>query len=193
MTKWHTINHENIINRYKVNWLPFYNSIWFIHNWQDCELSRTMIDHYDDVTMSLLASHITSLTIVYPIVYSGVDQRKHQSSASRGPVNSPAQMASNAEKVSIWWRHHGKQVFDGSKPLSPTHVFRIALERPHTSQQNNPSERLFNYIAKIFRDELEQWIQIFSLTISHVFTPHGLVIYTQTKPSKNLWSVKLGT
>ena len=53
--------------------------------------------HYDDVTMSLMASQITSLTIVYSTVYSGADQRKHQSSASlafvrgihRGPVNSP--------------------------------------------------------------------------------------------------------
>ena len=51
--------------------------------------------HNDDVIMSLMASQITSLTIVYS--YSGVDQRKHQSSASlafvrgihRGPVNSP--------------------------------------------------------------------------------------------------------
>ena len=32
--------------------------------------------------MSTLASQITSLTVVYSIVYSGVDQRKHQSSAS---------------------------------------------------------------------------------------------------------------
>ena len=47
--------------------------------------------------MSAIASQITSLTIVYSIVYSDVDQRKHQSSASlafvwgihRGPVNSP--------------------------------------------------------------------------------------------------------
>ena len=53
--------------------------------------------HYDDVTMSLMASQITSLTIVYPTVYSSADQRKHQSPASlafvrgihRGPVNSP--------------------------------------------------------------------------------------------------------
>ena len=53
--------------------------------------------HYDDVTMSLMASQITSLTGVYSTVYSGADQRKHQSSASlafvrgihRGPVNSP--------------------------------------------------------------------------------------------------------
>ena len=53
--------------------------------------------HYHDVIMSSLASQITSLTIVYSIVYSDVDQRKHQSSASlafvrgihRGPVNFP--------------------------------------------------------------------------------------------------------
>ena len=44
-----------------------------------------------------MAPEITSLTIVYSTVYSGADQRKHQSSASlafvreihRGPVNSP--------------------------------------------------------------------------------------------------------
>ena len=37
--------------------------------------------HYDDVIMTMLASQITSLTVVYSIVYSGVNQRKHQSSA----------------------------------------------------------------------------------------------------------------
>ena len=50
-----------------------------------------------DVIMGTMASQITSLTIVYPIVHSGADQRKHQSSASlafvrgihRWPVNSP--------------------------------------------------------------------------------------------------------
>ena len=53
--------------------------------------------HYDDVIMGVIASKITSPTIVYSIVYSDADQRKHQSSASlafvrgihRGPVNSP--------------------------------------------------------------------------------------------------------
>ena len=38
--------------------------------------------YYNDVIMSAMASQITSLTIVYSIVYSGADQRKHQSSAS---------------------------------------------------------------------------------------------------------------
>ena len=53
--------------------------------------------HYNDVIMGTMASQITGLTIVYSTVYSGADQKKHQSSASlalvrgihRGPVNSP--------------------------------------------------------------------------------------------------------
>ena len=54
-------------------------------------------DHNSNVIMGAIASQITSLTIVYSTVYSGPDQRKHQSSASlafvrgihRWPVNSP--------------------------------------------------------------------------------------------------------
>ena len=53
--------------------------------------------HYREVIMGTIASQITSFTIVYSTVYSGADQRKHQSSPSlafvwgihRGPVNSP--------------------------------------------------------------------------------------------------------
>ena len=53
--------------------------------------------HYSDVVMNAKASEITSLTIVYSILYSGADQRKPQNSASlaivrgihRRPVNSP--------------------------------------------------------------------------------------------------------
>ena len=37
--------------------------------------------HYSDVTMSTMASQITSLTIVYSTVCSGADQRQHPSSA----------------------------------------------------------------------------------------------------------------
>ena len=55
------------------------------------------LQYYSDVTMGTMASQITSLTIVYWTVYSGADQRKHQSCASlafvwgihRWPVNSP--------------------------------------------------------------------------------------------------------
>ena len=61
--------------------------------------------------MGTIASQITSFTIIYSIVRSGAD-KKNQSSASlafvRWPVTGefPAQMASNAENVSIWWRHY---------------------------------------------------------------------------------------
>ena len=84
-----------------------------------------VVFHYDDVTMSAMASQITSLTIVYSTVYSGPDQRKHQSSPSlafvrgihRGPVNSPhIYMASNSENVSIWWRHHVHVVLTDNIP-----------------------------------------------------------------------------
>ena len=34
-----------------------------------------MEEHYDDVIMTMLASQITSLTVVYSIVYSGLNQR----------------------------------------------------------------------------------------------------------------------
>ena len=57
------------------------------------------------------ASQITRLKIVYSTGYSDADQRKHQTPrlcAGNSPWTGefPAQMASNAEKVSIWWRHH---------------------------------------------------------------------------------------
>ena len=73
---------------------------WSCRNKQQCPLGGNCLAkciHYDDVIMIMLASQITSLTVVYSIVYSGVNQRKHQSSASlafvreihRGPVNFP--------------------------------------------------------------------------------------------------------
>ena len=40
------------------------------------------MNNYNNVIMGAIASQITSLTIVYSIVYSNADQRKHQSSAS---------------------------------------------------------------------------------------------------------------
>ena len=64
--------------------------------------------------MTMIAFQITSLSIVYSVVYSDADQRKHRRSASQdicegnlpGTGEFPAQMASNVENVSIWWRHN---------------------------------------------------------------------------------------
>ena len=61
--------------------------------------------------MSAMVSQITGVSIVCSTVYSGADQRKHQSSASLAFVTGgfPSQTASYAENVFIWWRHHIKQ------------------------------------------------------------------------------------
>ena len=79
-----TLERHGIIRRYGF----FRRQAIFLASWRG---------QYNDVIMGAMASQITSLTIVYSIVYSGAHQRKHQSSASlafvrgihRSPVNSP--------------------------------------------------------------------------------------------------------
>ena len=64
--------------------------------------------------MSATACQITSLTIVYSTVYSGADEKPtlqlHVAGLYAGNIPAtgefPAQRASNAENVSMWWRHH---------------------------------------------------------------------------------------
>ena len=64
--------------------------------------------------MGAIASQITSLTIVFSTFYSDADNKKKTSKLrytglcagnSPGTGEFPAQKASNAENVSIWWRH----------------------------------------------------------------------------------------
>ena len=66
------------------------------------KLSRDLVHHYSDVIMCAMAFQIISLTIVYSTVYSGADQRKHQSTVSLAFVWG----IQHAENVFIWWRHH---------------------------------------------------------------------------------------
>ena len=73
---------------------------------------------YNDVIMGTMASQITSLTIAYSTVYSGADERKHRSSTS---------LASNAKKVSIWWRHHAININTSSYNLITGEVISIFL------------------------------------------------------------------
>ena len=88
MFKWsyRTLSTEHP-NNYAKYWLfAVFQTLW--------QFSCT---HYNDVIMSAIASQITSLKIVYSIVYSDADQRKYQSSAllafvrgiHRWPVNFP--------------------------------------------------------------------------------------------------------
>ena len=73
----------------RLPWVPVRNPLKF--------RLRSHHAHYSGVIKGTISSQITSLTIVYSIVYSDADQRKHLSSAPlafvleihRGPVNSP--------------------------------------------------------------------------------------------------------
>ena len=94
--------------------------------------------HYNDVIMGAIASQITSLTIVYSIVYSDADQRKHQSSASLVFVRGihrdrwiPRTNGQLHRKYSIWWRHHA--VRRGEYELT---IVQITFHVSHPLQAN---------------------------------------------------------
>ena len=75
----------------------FYDVVTFLQKFLLGDIPYIACEHYNDVIMSMMASQITSLTIVHSSIYTDADQRKHQSSVSlafvrgihRWPVNSP--------------------------------------------------------------------------------------------------------
>ena len=101
-------NHEKKTKTQTKTWKCFAKDIQILSS------SEGFLSHYSDIMMDTLMSQITSLTIVYSTVLfrhrSKKTSKLHVTGFCAG--NSPgtseflAQMASNAEKVSIWWRHH---------------------------------------------------------------------------------------
>ena len=96
-------------------------------------LRKYQVAHYCDVIVGSMASQIISRTIVYSTIHSGKDQRIKSKlrvtdfCARNSPLTGefPAQMTSNAEKFSIWWRHH-KLCWWGSNALFATILTRIS-------------------------------------------------------------------
>ena len=109
---------------------PIWTYPW-AQNWSN--LSPVGSTHYCGVIMGAMASLITSPTSVYSTVHSGADQRKTSKlrvtglCAGNSPETGefPAQMASNAENVSIWWRHHGLTERISPKPLGRFPPFKV--------------------------------------------------------------------
>ena len=152
-TEWHlyvcmATNHTEVIlshikgdtNEYQHVCLQLYILTICTDERRECAHARVRcVLHYSDVIMATMASHLTSLTIVYSTIYSGADQRKHLKlrvtglCAGNSPVTGefPAQMASNAENVSILWRHHG-HIFISIWPLwshyLPTLTFHVSYK-----------------------------------------------------------------
>ena len=116
----------------------FYHFLPLRHRQVKCALVEdniisSYLVHHSDVIMGMMASQITSLTMVYSTAFdSGADQRKgqaprhwHLCGECTGDRWIPAQMASNPENVSIWWRHHDYHVTDD---LASQGVFLTTLQ-----------------------------------------------------------------
>ena len=82
-----SVSAKNIMECYLIEWeMRWYIchvGKWFPYTNRQLHLTLyTTAIHYNDVIMGAVASQIASLKIVYSIVNSGADQRKHQSSVS---------------------------------------------------------------------------------------------------------------
>ena len=117
--------------------------------------------------MGTMTSQITSLTIAYSTVIQA--QIKENINAARhwpwcgestGTGEFPAQMASNAENVSIWWRHHAVDY----------RILNLLWHKPHVStsvipliNSSPPGQNGHNFADDIFRCVLlneNVWISI---------------------------------
>ena len=92
--------------------------------------------HYNDVMMSAMASQINSLTILYNRLFRRRSEKTSKLRvtglcAGNPPVTGefPAQMASNAENVSIWRRHHVQDGICEGEVLQRRTVFMIIIRR----------------------------------------------------------------
>ena len=85
-----------------------------------------VIVHHNDVLMGAIASQITSLTIVFSVIYLDTDQRKHQSSASL---------------AFVWGIHRGRPVTRKMFPFDDVITTLMLQER---NQRNNVIE-LINF------------------------------------------------
>ena len=99
--------------------------------------------------MGAKASQITNLTMVYSTIYSRRSSTKTSKLRVTGlcggnsPVTGefPAQMASNAKKISIWWRHHGTGPYssfnNGHKATCPfPYIYRMDFQLKYCNKMN---------------------------------------------------------
>ena len=114
------------------------------------------ISHYNDVIMGAIASQITSLTIVLNRLFWRRSKKTTRIRvtglcAGNSPVTGefPAQMASNAENVSIWWDHHAVGVLRITHPSAlRNHQSRSLFTNKHWLASTWFSAWISNYTEK---------------------------------------------
>ena len=103
--------------------------------------------------MGAISSQITSLTIVFSAIYLDTDHkenikaRRHWLCAGNSPEAGefPAQIASNAENVSIWWRHHARANVEITENIEKLDNFSEAFGQPETKNPVSPYMFLFDW------------------------------------------------
>ena len=81
-TPWHSCDIAKIIEEYLLKFNQIFPNSFCLCAPRQWLIFCEKYIHNCDVIMGAIASQITSLMIVYSIIYSDADQRKHQSSAS---------------------------------------------------------------------------------------------------------------
>ena len=138
-----------------------------------------MKGHYTEVIMGTMASQITSLTTVYSTIYSGADQRKHQSSTSlafvrgihQGLVNSPHKWPVTRKMIPF-----DDIIMDISLPLS---IIMINVVYNPYYQNFNPYLPLYVFHCYILPESeangtQQFWVEFYDSTANThlaVFTP----------------------
>ena len=140
--------------------------------------------HYGDAIMDTMASQITSLTIVYSTVYSGADQRRHQSSASlafmrgihRGPVNSPHKWP--VTRKTFRWRHH----------VVPTRFeMHIVLVLCGLSMHVSVRTKWSPICRQYFKMHFVEWLSLYLIQILPKLRPKGPVNHSSVLVQLMAW------
>ena len=113
--------------------------------------------------MGAIASQITSLTIVYSTVYSGTDQRKHESSASlalvrgihRGPGNFPHKWSVTRKMFPF-----ADVIMDGSVLVKSCVITHVDVLNILSLRQNGRHFADDIFICISFSKAVETWIKI---------------------------------
>ena len=92
--------------------------------------------HYCADIMGAIASQITSLMIVYSIVNSGANQRKHQSSASLAFVRGIQ-----------WWPVNSPHKWPVTRKMFP--FDEVIMQATHVKTRNHKISSIFKWVDKI--------------------------------------------
>ena len=128
--------------------------------------------------MTTMASQITSLTVVFSTLNSDADQRKHQRPRHwplcgefTGACEFPAQRASYAENVSIWWRHHVCSVHEENNTTHKSlHICSLHVVCDFMDPTPLTLKCVFLTVADSFIDDFDCMYVCLSVRLSHHYT-----------------------